>query len=249
MKHEQTKVALITGAARRIGATIARTLHAKGMNVIIHYCTAETEAAKLCDELNAQRQNSATILAAELTQSHACEKLINSAHEIWGRLDVLVNNASRFYPTKMNNVTDQQWLDLIDSNLKAPFFLAQAAANFLRTSKGCIVNIADIHGEKPLKDYSVYSISKAGLIMLTKSLAKELAPEIRVNAVAPGAVLWPEEENELAAATKLKIIDSTALKRAGRAEDVAKAVWFFIAEADYVTGQFLGVDGGRLLSV
>lgn len=246
MKPEQTKVALITGAARRVGAVIARTLHAKGMNVIIHYDKSKAEALQLYETLNAQRPNSAAVLAAELTQSNACVTLINAAHKIWGGLDVLVNNASRFYPTKINEVSDEQWLDLIDSNLKAPFFLAQAAANYLRASYGCIVNIADIHGAKPLKDYSVYSISKAGLIMLTQSLAKELGPEVRVNAVAPGAVMWPEAENELTTTTKQKIIDSTALKRAGTPQDIAKAVWFFIAEADYITGQFLGVDGGRL---
>ena len=246
MKPEQTKVALITGAARRVGAVIARTLHAKGMNVIIHYDKSKVEALQLCETLNAQRPNSAAVLAAKLTESNACATLVNAAHKIWGRLDTLVNNASRFYPTKINEVSNEQWLDLIDSNLKAPFFLAQAAANYLRTSHGCIINIADIHGAKPLKDYSVYSISKAGLIMLTQSLAKELGPEIRVNTVAPGAVMWPEAENELTATTKQKIIDSAALKRAGTPEDIAKAVWFFIAEADYITGQFLGVDGGRL---
>ena len=241
------KVALITGAARRIGATIARYLHAQGMNVIIHYYQSELAAKRLQEDLNAIRSDSATILKADLNQIKALPALIGAAHNIWQRLDVLINNASRFYPTPVGSVTELQWDDLFASNLKAPFFLAQAAAPYLRQQQGCIINIADIHGERPLESYPVYSCAKAGLIMLTKALAKELGPDIRVNAVAPGAILWPEHENELVDTKKNQILKKTALKRQGDAEDIAKAVWFFIENAGYVTGQVMAVDGGRML--
>lgn len=242
------KVALITGAARRIGAEIARTLHASGMRIVLHYHASHEEALALSHELNEKKPDSATILRADLSDTSSLQGLINNAVSVWGRLDVLVNNASRFYRTAVGQVSDFAWADLIDSNIKAPFFLSQAAAPHLAKSKGTIVNITDIHGERPISDYSVYCISKSGLLMMTKVLAKELAPHIRVNAVSPGAILWPEGENELSEQDKEKIIKRTMLHRAGGAADIAKAVLYFVRDADYVTGQVLSVDGGRLLS-
>lgn len=241
------KVALITGAARRIGAEITRELHQAGMNVVLHYNSSEEEAIKLCEQLNQKRDNSAAIVRADLQQPGSETALIQQAGKIWERLDVLVNNASRFYRTALGKVTEYAWDDLMDSNLKAPFFLSQAAAPYLAKHKGCIVNITDIHGDRPLRDYSIYCISKGGLTMLTKVLAKELGPLIRVNAVAPGAIIWPEGENSLSEAEKQKIIDRTILECSGSAEHIAKAVLFFVRDADYVTGQVLMVDGGRLL--
>lgn len=240
----ETKVVLITGAAKRVGAAIARLLHQQGMNVIIHYHASSASALQLAEELNQVRKNSAATLTADLNQIAACENLITQAEKIWQRLDVLVNNASRFYPTPLGRVTLDQWQDLFASNLQAPFFLAQTAAPFLKKQRGCIVNITDIHAEKPLKKYPVYSMTKAALLMMTKSLAKELAPEIRVNAVAPGAVCWPGGENELNDEIKNKIVAQTLLKKAGTTKDIAKAVWFYI-DNDYITGQTLAVDGGR----
>lgn len=243
----QGKVALITGGARRIGAEIATTLHAEGMNVVLHYNISKEEALQLADKLNLVRPDSAIAIKADLLDMENGKLLVKEAEKKWQRLDVLVNNASRFYKTLMGDVTDYAWEDLMTSNLKAPFFLSQAAAPLLKQNKGVIINITDIHAERPLRDYSVYCISKSGLLMLTKALAKELGPDIRVNAVAPGAILWPEGENTLSDREKQKIIDQTALDRAGGAADIAKAVLFFVRDADYVTGQILDVDGGRKL--
>lgn len=243
----QGKVALITGGARRIGAEIATTLHAEGMNVVLHYNISKEEALQLADKLNLVRPDSAIAVKADLLDMENGKLLVKEAGKKWQRLDVLVNNASRFYKTLMGDVTDYAWEDLMTSNLKAPFFLSQAAAPLLKQNKGVIINITDIHAERPLRDYSVYCISKSGLLMLTKALAKELGPDIRVNAVAPGAILWPEGENTLSDREKQKIIDQTALDRAGGAADIAKAVLFFVRDADYVTGQILDVDGGRKL--
>jgi pteridine reductase len=242
-----SKVALITGAARRIGAEIARKLHGNGMNIVLHYNASEEEAVSFSEELNKIRDHSAVAIRADLLESESVKLLVQQATEIWHRLDVLVNNASRFYRTSMGKVTEYAWDDLIDSNLKAPFFLAQAAAPILAASQGCIVNITDIHAERPLTDYSVYCISKNGLLTMTKILAKELGPLIRVNAVSPGSILWPEGKNTLSDVEKQKIIEQTALKRGGSPEDIAKAVLFFVRDADYVTGQVLDVDGGRKL--
>lgn len=242
------KVALVTGAARRIGAEIARTLHHAGMNIILHYHSSEEEAIALCKQLNQIRDHSAVAIRAELQESESEKALMQTAVATWGRLDVLVNNASRFYQTVIGKVTDYAWEDLINSNMKAPFFLAQAAAPALKASRGCIVNITDIHAERPLRDYSVYCISKSGLLMMTKVLAKELGPHVRVNAVAPGAIIWPEGSNTLSDKEKQKIIDETVLQRAGSPEEIAKAVLFFVHDAEYVTGQVLNVDGGRTVS-
>lgn len=244
-----TKVALVTGAARRIGAEIARTLHHAGMNIVLHYYSSEEEAIAFCKQLNQTRERSAVAIHADLQESESENALLQQAVAEWGRLDVLVNNASRFYRTAIGKVTDYAWEDLINSNMKAPFFLAQAAAPSLTATRGCIVNITDIHAERPLRDYSVYCISKSGLLMMTKVLAKELGPSVRVNAVAPGAIIWPEGNNTLSENEKKKIIEDTVLQRPGNPEDIAKAVLFFVRDAEYVSGQVLNVDGGRILSV
>jgi pteridine reductase len=247
-KKLTSKVALVTGSARRIGAEIARTLHAAGMNIALHYNVSEEEARDFCAELNKDRPHSAIAIKANLLEV-GCEKmLVQQASQTWERLDVLVNNASRFYSTTLGKVTDYSWDDLMNSNLKAPFFLAQAAAPYLAANQGSIVNITDIHAERPLLDYSVYCISKSGLLMMTKSLAKELGPLVRVNAVAPGAIIWPEGKSTLSEEEKQRIIGQTCLQRPGSPEDIAKAVLFFVRDADYVTGQVLDVDGGRVLS-
>ena len=240
------RVALITGAAHRIGATIARHLHQRGLNIVLHYRHSRESAEALAGALNEERADSVFLVEADLLDSRALAPLVERAGERWGRLDVLVNNASSFYPTPLGEVSETQWDDLMGTNLKAPFFLSQAAAPHLRAQRGCIVNIVDIHASKPLKGFPVYSIAKAGLQMLTLSLARELGPEIRVNGIAPGAILWPE--NELDAEAKAQIIDRTALKRQGSPEEIAKAVGFMIFDADYISGQVLCVDGGRTLS-
>ncbi|MEJ2567163.1 MAG: pteridine reductase [Gammaproteobacteria bacterium] len=239
------RVALITGAAHRIGAAIARCLHAHGMDVVVHYRRSRAAAEHLQSELQAQRPDSVYLIEGDLLDTGAIPDLVRKACQWRERLDVLINNASSFYPTPLTSVDAAQWDDLLGSNLKAPFFLAQAADPYLRRHRGCIVNIVDIHADRPLKGYPVYSIAKAGLAMLTKALARELAPDVRVNAVAPGAILWPEHgaDDE----TRRRIIEHTALKRQGDPQDVARAVSFLIQEADYMTGQILTVDGGRSL--
>lgn len=239
------KVVLITGAAHRIGATTARILHAEGMNILLHYRHSRDAAETLQTELNDIRPDSVKLLQADLHDTQSLSGLIEEAVKLWDRLDVLINNASSFYPTPIGSVTEAQWDDLIGSNLKAPLFLSQAAAPYLRQHQGCIVSIVDIHAERPLKEFPVYSMAKAGLVMLTKSLACELGPEVRVNAVAPGAILWPENLGE---AEKEKIISRTFLKRQGAPEDIAKAILYLVRDAGYVSGQVLTVDGGRSLN-
>lgn len=240
---------LITGGAKRIGASITRLLHANQMNVIIHYHLSEKEAHALAHELNQVRPHSAFTIAADLSEMNAVNALAERASQFFGRLDVLVNNAARFYKTHFGQISDFAWEDLMSSNLKAPFFLAQACMPALKASQqGLIVNIADIHGLKPIQDYSVYCLTKHAIYMLTRILAKELAPEIRVNGVAPGPVLWPEGTNVLSEDDKQMIIARTALGRGGSPEDIAKAVLFFIQDAPFITGQILNVDGGRSLS-
>lgn len=241
------KAVLITGAARRIGAEIARLLHEFEMNIVLHYNASEEEAIDLCEQLNNEREHSAIAIQADLQGLESEKALIQQAVKAWGRLDVLVNNASRFYRTHFNKITEYAWDDLMNSNLKAPFFLSQAAAPYLAEHHGCIINIGDINAERPLRDYSVYCISKAGMVNLTKVLAKELGPHVRVNAVSPGAVLWPEGENKLTDEEKKMVIERTSLLKHGDPNDIAKAVLFFIKDANYVTGQILNVDGGRLL--
>jgi pteridine reductase len=244
-----TKVALITGAARRIGAEIARALHAQGFNVVLHYHTSKAAAEDLCTRLNVERDDSAVIARADLSDIQLLPELISQTLEAFGRLDVLVNNASRFYRTPVGLVTESAWDDLLQTNLKAPFFLAQAAAPHLSNVSGCIINIGDVHAARPMRDYAAYCISKAGLTMLTQVLAKEFGADIRVNAVAPAPVLLPEGENAMSEATQKKVIERTALGRIGTASDIAEAVVFFASSGNYITGQTLAVDGGRSLMI
>ena len=239
----ENHVALITGAARRIGAAIARTLHSHGANVAIHYRGSAEEAADLTDELNSQRADSATSYAADLTDMAGLNTLVEDVVAWRSRLDILVNNASSFYPTPVGEITEDQWDDLIGTNLKAPLFLSQAAVPSLREARGVIINIVDVHSQRPLRDHTVYGPSKAGLAMLTRSLAKDLAPEVRVNGVSPGAILWPE--NGMSGATKDAILEQVPLGRPGTPDDVANAVLFLAKDADYVTGQIIAIDGGR----
>jgi len=240
---EITPTALITGAAQRIGAIIARTLHQAGMNIIIHYHSSESVASNLCSELNELRPDSARKIPADIRDLTALSALITDAGSAWGRLDYLVNNAAIFFPTPFPQTTPAQWDSLITTNLRAPFFLSQFATPWLRATRGCIVNLIDIYAERPLSNHAVYCISKAGLAMLTKSLAQELSPEIRVNAVAPGAILWPE--HQVSDTYKKNLIAHTALQRSGNPEEVARAVLFLIQDAPYTTGHILSVDGGR----
>ena len=239
------KCALITGAAHRIGAIICRRLHAEGMDILIHYRNSATAAQALRVELETRRPNSVALLQADLNNSACYSQLIDDALAFRGRLDLLVNNASSFYPTPIESASEAQWDDLIGSNLKAPFFLSQAAATVLRKHQGAIINLIDIHAERPLKRYPIYTIAKAGNAMLVKSLARELGPEIRVNGIAPGAILWPEQG--LNNAERQEILDRTALKRSGAPEDIARTLLFLLRDAPYITGQIIAVDGGRSL--
>ncbi|MBS0380486.1 MAG: pteridine reductase [Proteobacteria bacterium] len=237
------KTVLVTGAARRVGAEIARVLHAAGANLLLHYHSSAEDAAALAAELNGRRDGSAQTATCDLLDVAHLPALIESAIAAFGGLDVLVNNASTFYPTPVGDITEIDWNDLTGTNLKAPLFLSQAANTALRERNGLILNIADIHGMRPLRRYPVYSVAKAGLIMLTHALARELGPHVRVNAVAPGPVMWPADglDKEL----QDKIIRRTALKRPGSATEVAHACLYFAGDAPYVTGQVLAVDGGR----
>jgi len=237
------KFALVTGAARRIGAAIATTLHAAGANVLIHYRGSTNEAAQLAAHLNKERANSALIVQADLCQPEAIDALISAAIQWGGRLDVLVNNASSFYPTPIGQITEKAWADLVGTNLKAPLFLSQAAAPHLEKTRGNIVNIVDIHARKPLHDHHVYGAAKAGLVMLTQSFAKDLAPRVRVNGVAPGAIAWPE--NGMPVAVKENIIAQIPLGATGQPADIANAVLYLVRDATYVTGQIIPIDGGR----
>ncbi|HEY6123867.1 MAG TPA: pteridine reductase [Steroidobacteraceae bacterium] len=237
------KTVLITGGARRVGAAIARMLHGAGANLVIHYRKSATEAASLADDLNAARANSTVIFQADLLDLGKLPALVEFAVRRFGALDVLVNNASTFYPTKIGEITPQAWDDLMGSNLKAPLFLSQAAAPALKKSGGLILNIVDIHALRPLRDYTVYCSAKAGLHMLTRSLAKELGPEIRVNGISPGPVMWPEHGGD--EASRAKIIQRTILQKMGTPEDIARTALFFAASAPFITGQILAVDGGR----
>lgn len=238
-------VALVTGSARRIGATIVRTLHANGMRVIIHYRGSQQEAQALAAELEETRPDSTRLLQADLDDPDAVRKLAAQAQEAFGRLDLLVNNASSFYPTPVETANDDDWTRLVHSNMRAPFILSQQLAPALRKQNGCIINIVDVYAEKPLSQHTLYCMAKAGLAMMTKSLARELGPEIRVNGVSPGPILWPEsgQMNQDA------ITDATALKRCGTPEDIAGAVHWLAQTAGFVTGQILAVDGGRSLAL
>ncbi|OJZ17172.1 MAG: pteridine reductase [Thiobacillus sp. 65-29] len=239
------KVVLITGGARRVGAASARVLHAAGAQIMIHYRSSATEARALQDELNAIRADSVALIQADLHDTHGLPALVSQTVATFGGLDVLLNNASSFYPTLVGSITEKDWADLMGSNLKAPMFLSQAAAPELKKRRGCIINITDIHAERPMKSYVVYSVAKAGLVGLTKSLARELAPEVRVNGIAPGPVMWPDGDANFDEVSRQRIISHTMLKRAGDPHDIALAVRFFAMDTHYVTGQILAVDGGR----
>jgi pteridine reductase len=241
------KAALVTGGARRVGAAIARRLHAAGAAVLLHYRDSESEAAKLEAELNALRPKSAAKVKAELLAPIAPRALVSAARDSFGRLDLLVNNASSFFPVEVGAIEASHWEELIGSNLRAPLFICQEAAPELARQQGCIVNIVDIHAERPLRGYPLYSVAKAGLAALTRSLAVELAPAVRVNGVAPGAIAWPED-GQVDPAERARIVATTPLARVGSPEDVAQAV-HFLACAPYVTGQIIAVDGGRSLYI
>ncbi len=243
---DATPVALVTGAARRVGAEIATILHSEGYCVVIHYRHSQADAENLASTLNALRPGSALTIAADISSREGCEQLIEKTLTLTGRLDALINNASLFYPTVLEEVAENQWQQLFDTNLKAPFMLAQKAAAALKQSSGCIVNITDIHGSRPLQGYSIYSMSKAGLISMTLSLAKELAPEIRVNAVSPGAILWPEADLDNTKKQQ-EIINLIPLKRMGTPREIAQTV-LFLLQNNYITGQIISVDGGRSLT-
>jgi pteridine reductase len=239
------RVALVTGAARRLGAAIAGALHRAGASVVVHYGHSRSEADALIASFNAYRPGSALALQSDLLDLARLPELAGTAQREFGRLDILVNNASTFYPTAIGTITPAQFDDLVGTNLRAPLFLAQACAVALRDARGTIINMVDIHAQRPLKNHTVYSVAKAGLAMLTKSLARELAPEVRVNGIAPGPVLWPERG--LDAALKTEIVAKTALKRMGSPDDVARAALYLAADAPFVTGQIIAVDGGRSL--
>lgn len=253
MSSSTPKVALVTGAAKRIGAEIVRQLHKEHFNVVIHYHQSEKAAKKLADELNETRENSAFCIAADLNDLEQINSLATQAQQQWQQIDLLVNNASSFYPTPIGETSEEDWNQLINSNLKAPFFLSQALAKNLGTHHGCIINIADIYADRPLKKHSVYSIAKAGNVMLTKTLAQELAPLVRVNGIAPGAILWPDDshkkaEDKLSDENKEKMLAKIPLQQRGQAQDIARAI-LFLTQSPYVTGQILTVDGGRSITI
>lgn len=237
------KTVLITGGAKRIGAEVTRRLHREGCNIVLHFRNSKSDAVGLATELNDQRADSVRVVQADLSDNASVPILVDKTLDFFGNLDVLINNASSFYPTPLGQITDVDWEDLFASNLKAPLFLSQAAIKALRQTRGIIINMVDIHAKQPLRKHSVYCAAKAGLLMLTKSLAQELAPEIRVNAIAPGPILWPEQDYD--ANLKDKVINATALKRMGHPKDIAEGILYLIADGAYVTGQCIAIDGGR----
>jgi len=237
------KVILVTGAARRIGAAIVTCLHENGARVAIHYRGSADDARNLAAQLNGLRADSAAVFQADLLETATLPQLISDVVEWGGRLDGLVNNASSFYPTPIGDITEQQWDDLVGSNLKAPLFLSQAAASYLREANGAIVNIVDIHAVRPLRHHAVYGSAKAGLAMLTRALAKDLAPHVRVNGVSPGAILWPEAG--MTETLQQDILRQIPLERPGNPADIAGCVLYLLRDADYVSGQIIAVDGGR----
>jgi pteridine reductase len=245
----QGKVVLVTGGAKRVGAAICRRLHAAGAQIAVHYRNSEREALDLQNELNEIRLKSVHTFRVDLLDLDALPQLVNAVVDEFGQLDVLINNASSFYATPLPNIDEQQWHDLLGTNLKAPLFLAQAAAAELRRRHGCIVNIADIHAERPMFGYLLYSTAKAGLVALTKGLAQEMAPQVRVNAVAPGVIIWPENEAWQDQEQRRKIVAHTLLKREGEPDDIARAVQFLVSDAPYITGQIISVDGGSSVNL
>ena len=242
------KVVIVTGGAKRVGAAISRRLHAAGASIVVHHHSAKAEAQALQAELNAARANSSATVQANLLNAAELPELVRTTVTRFGRLDVLINNASSFHPTPLGEIKVSDWDDLVGTNVRAPLFLAQAAAPHLKKAGGCIVNITDIHAERPLKHYVVYSVAKAALAGLTRSLARDLGPEVRVNGVAPGPILWPDD-GSFDEVARQRVISHTLLKRAGEPEDVAAAVYYLVAEAPYVTGQIIAVDGGRSINL
>lgn len=238
------KAVLVTGAGKRVGEAIARELHAAGARLILHYRNARQAAENLAHSLDAQRPGSALSVQADLLDRPQLEHLLALAVERFGRLDALVNNASSFYPTPVGMIDENMWDDLIGSNFKSPLFLTQAAAPHLRKTQGAVVNITDIHAERPLKGYALYCAAKAGLLGLTRALAVDLAPDIRVNAIAPGPILWPDD-GQFASPERQAIVAHTLLKREGSPQDIARSVLFLLRDAPYITGQVINVDGGR----
>ena len=247
-RQDNAKVALITGAAKRIGAAITRKLHSSGYKVIIHCNESTNEAAKLAEHLNRLKPDSAQVIQQVLSYTSELEKFAEDCTRFFQRLDVVVNNASVFLPTPLQSLNPDEFDDLVNINLKAPLFLAQHFAPALRKQRGCIVNLIDIHGEKPLKEYLAYSVSKAGLIMLTKALAVELAPSIRVNGISPGAILWPEDTAELNELQKQSLLDRIPAGRLGTLEAIAKGVLYLVRDAEFVTGQVISIDGGQSIA-
>jgi pteridine reductase len=245
----QGKVILVTGGARRVGLAICRRLHSRGASLVVHYRASESEARALEAELDQVRPGSVALVQADLLETANLLHLLDETVSHFGRLDALVNNASSFFPTPLGEITEDGWEDLIGSNLKAPLFLSQAAAPQLKRQRGCIVNIVDIHSEWPLKRYVVYNAAKGGLASLTRSLAVELAPEVRVNGISPGPILWPEAGEWMDEASRQHIIGRTLLKRTGEPDDIARTVSFLIADAPYITGQIIAVDGGRSVNL
>lgn len=245
----QGKAILITGGAKRVGAAICRKLHAQGANLVVHYRFSLKEAQQLQSDLNQKRPDSVVLAQADLLEINLLPDFIDKVVECFGRLDVVINNASSFFSTPLGKCSVDAWDDLVGSNLMAPLFLSQAAAPYLKQQQGCIVNIVDIHADRPLKSYVIYNCAKGGLVSLTKSLALELAPVIRVNGVSPGPILWPENGEWRDEAARQHIICKTLLKRTGEPEDIAKTVLFLIADAPYITGQIIAVDGGRSINL
>ena len=243
MNDKFKKWALVTGGAKRIGATIAETLHNNGFNVAIHYNSSSDSAEQLCAQFNAKKQDSSIAIGADLLDQSSLENLIPSLIEKTKRLDVLVNNASTFYPTPIEKIVLEDWENLFGTNLKAPLFLSKYAAKYLQQSRGTIINIIDIHSKKPLKDHPIYGSAKSGLAMLTRSLASDLAPDVRVNGISPGLILWPE--NNPSDQVKNNILQQIPLKKIGTSEDIANCVLFLIEDAPYITGEIIAVDGGR----
>jgi len=241
------RTALVTGAARRIGACIAETLHQRGCDVFLHYQSSSDAVNELAHRLNALRPASAIVLQADLGDSEEIERLAGKVKAHTGQLDLLVNNASRFFPTSIGTTSREQWDDLMDSNLRGPYFLTQALIPELATAGGSVVNLLDVHAVRPMPGHAVYSMAKAGLQMMTLAMARDLGPQIRVNGVAPGAILWPEQEAN--AGDQQKILNKIVMGRTGRPEDIASAVVYLGLDAPYVTGQVLAVDGGRSLNI
>jgi pteridine reductase len=248
MTASNNKVALVTGAAHRIGERIAQELHDSGYRIVIHYRNSAAAAQQLVDKLNQQRADSAHCLQANLADLQAIKTLASAAVNRWGRLDALVNNASSFYPTDIQTSTEDQWEELMSANVKGAFFLSQALIPELEKNRGCIVNLIDIHADAPLKNHSIYCIAKAGAAMMTKSLANDLGPNIRVNGISPGAILWPENEAELTVEAKASILKRVPLEKVGDPGDIARTAKFLICDAPYITGQIIAVDGGRSLN-